>query len=221
MQILFSHHQFLLFSFVGFLALSISDQGTLSRADEVLPIDLRQIAVQMQRSTETLKTEVKANFKGARKYGKLLSVVAKIRSRSASMIRKVDRELDYRLPGRDAEKIKNLAYELGAEYDTALEFSKLGKGRPIEGATDLAADQISILITLAEQLQFVSNVTPGFEPRVISRQTVSPELVVHAPYDPAVDEAPGRPESIQSESVRSESEPTVVLEPVMRSVWEK
>ncbi len=40
MQILFLHHQVLLFSFVGFLALSISDQGALSRADEVLPIEL-------------------------------------------------------------------------------------------------------------------------------------------------------------------------------------
>ncbi len=221
MQILFSHNQFLFFSFVGFLAFFISDQGTLSRADEVLPIQLRQITVQMERSTETLKAEIKANFKGSRKYGKLLSVVAKIRSRSASLIRKVDRALDYRLPGRNAEKIKNLIYELRAEYDTAIEYSKLGKGRPIEGATDLAADQISILISLAEQLQFASYVTLEFEPRVISRQTSSPELIIQSLFDPAVDETPGRPGTGQTDSGRAESEPTVVLKPAMRSVWEK
>lgn len=67
--------------------------------------DLKQAAVKMERSAELLKDEIKANFKGTRKYGKLLSGVAKIKYRSAAWVRKVDRDSGAQLKLRDIEKI--------------------------------------------------------------------------------------------------------------------
>ena len=112
MQTLFLNYQCWVFSLVWPLALFASEVDNLHGAEDLLTVELRDTAMQMERSADLLKNEIKANFKGTRKYGKLLSVVAKIKSRSAAWVRRVDRDSDYQLRTRDIEKIKKLAYEL-------------------------------------------------------------------------------------------------------------
>lgn len=221
MQTLFLNYRLLVFSLACPLVFFASAMRNSHGAEEVSSWELRQTAKQMERSAELLKDEIKANFKGTRRYGKLLSVVAKIKSRSAAWIRKVDRDSGYRIKQRDIEKIKNLAYELGTEYDSAIEHSQLGKGRPIAGSTVLAADQISILISLTEGLQLVSYVPEGIETKFGPGHAVVPELILLPPFDPAVDVAPGRPDFDLDGTLRTESDPAIILAPAMKSVWEK
>ncbi|MCP4776253.1 MAG: hypothetical protein GY880_18660 [Planctomycetaceae bacterium] len=221
MRVLFLNCRFLVFILVSYLAFFASDVRNLRGEDDFRAVELRQTAEQVERSAESLKDEIKANFKGSKKYGKLLSVVAKIKSRSAGWIRKVDRNADYRLPARDVEKIKNLAYELSSEYDAAIEYSRLGKGRPVQGSTVLAADQISILISLTEQLQFASYTPSGIGAELVSEPLAVPELLLVSPVDSEFGEAPGRPVSGPGEPIRREPETSTAPEPAMQSVWEK
>ncbi|MCP4095152.1 MAG: hypothetical protein GY748_02795 [Planctomycetaceae bacterium] len=221
MRVLFLNCRFLVFILVSYLAFFASDVRNLRGEDDFRAVGLRQTAEQVERSAESLKYEIKANFKGSKKYGKLLSVVAKIKSRSAGWIRKVDRNADYQIPARDVEKMKNLAYELSSEYDAAIEYSRLGKGRPVQGSTVLAADQISILISLTEQLQFASYTPSGIGAELVSEPLAVPELLLVSPVDSEFGEAPGRPVSGPGEPIRREPETSTAPEPAMQSVWEK
>ncbi|MGY8748067.1 MAG: hypothetical protein ACKVHR_08425 [Pirellulales bacterium] len=229
MQTFFLNYQCWFFSFVWPLALFASEVDTLHGAEDLLAVELRDTAVQMDRSADLLKNEIKANFKGTRKYGKLLSVVAKIKSRSAAWVRRVDRDSDYQMRTRDIEKIKKLAYELSTEYDSAIEYSNVGKGGPILGPTVLTAEQISVLISLTERIQFVSYKPVVLESRMEAEQTVTPKLILVPPYDPALDVAPGRPDVEPNVTVRRQSTAPLVVEPglekmeepALKSVWEK
>eukprot|EP01047_Picozoa_sp_COSAG01_P002695 COSAG01_NODE_73_length_28450_cov_1676.153645_13_plen_222_part_00 len=221
MRVLFLNCRFLVFTLFSCLAFLASDVRNLRGEDDLRAVELRQTAEQVERSAESLKDQIKANFKGSRKYGKLLSVVAKIRSRSAGWIRKADRNADYRLPARDVEKMKNLAYELSSEYDAAIEYSRLGKGRPVQGSTVLAAEQISILISLTERLQFASYTPTVLGAELVSEPLAVPELMLASPVDSEFGEAPGRPVFGPDEPGARESESSVVPEPAMQSVWEK
>lgn len=229
MQTLFLNYQCWVFSLVWPLALFASEVDNLHGAEDLLTVELRDTAMQMERSADLLKNEIKANFKGTRKYGKLLSVVAKIKSRSAAWVRRVDRDSDYQMRTRDIEKIKKLAYELSTEYDSAIEYSNVGKGGPILGSTVLAAEQISILISLTERIQLVSYMPVVLESRMETEQTVTPKLILVPPYDPALDVAPGRPDGKPNVTIRSQSAAPLAVEsgqlkieePAMKSVWEK
>jgi len=221
MKVLLSNPRFVVFAFVGCLISFASEPNDLRGEDGLVIADIRHTAVQLERSAEALKNELRASFKGSRKYGKLLSVATKIKSRSAGLIRRVDRNSGFQVPPRDVEKIKNLANELAAEYDAAIEYSQTGKGRPVQGSTAMAADQISILISLSEQLQFSSLTFSGVTPNVFSEGPVGQELILDSRLESVVDEAPGRPVSSLDESGQTESESKILLEPPMQSVLEK
>ena len=221
MKVLFLNHRFVVFAFVGCLISLASKSNDLRGEDGLVIADTRHTAVQMERTAEALKNEIRASFKGSRKYGKLLSVATKIKSRSAGLLRKIDRNSGYLVSHRDVEKIKNLANELAAEYDAAIEYSKMGKGRPVQGSTVMAADQISMLISLSEQLQFSSRTFSGVSPIVVSERPIVPELILDSPLESMVDEAPERPVSSSEERGQTESESKILLEPPMQSVWEK
>ncbi len=110
---------------------------------------------------------------------------------------------------------------MSAEYDAASEYSKLGKWRPVQGSTVLGADQISILISLTEQLQFASYTPSGIGAELVSEPLAVPELLLVSPVDSEFGEAPGRPVSGPGEPIRREPETSTAPEPAMQSVWEK
>ena len=103
---------------------------------------VRAHADKLQCAADNLRDEFKSHFKGTRKYGKLISLNAQIKSRAAAVERRVKRDPCYRTMDRDLKKLSELSCELAAVFEEALVLNARCEGRPIKGDTIHVTEQI-------------------------------------------------------------------------------
>jgi hypothetical protein len=198
-------------------------------ATEPLINVIRCQASDLNCAAEDMRDEIKTHFRGTRCYRRLLGTNAQIKTRSAAVLRRIDRDPCYRGMKRDIAKLNELTCKLSEVYKTAIFKSNEGLGRPVVGGTDHVVDKLVGMIAIADRLNAASLVlSSAAEPA----PGLSDSQVIHvSEFDPNIDVAPGVPPVRIEQRLRPnyEQPPTLELEaptleapkPVFRSVLEK
>ena len=180
-------------------------------------------------AAEDMHDEIKTHFRGTRGYGKLIGVNAQIKSRSAAILRRIDRNQCYRGMERDIAKLNQLSSELSDVYNDAMVKSNVGIGRMVVGSTDHVVDKMVGMIVLADSLKAAS-LGQGVvaEPAINLGQ---PQFAGVSEFDPNIELAPAVSAPTVEQRLRPGYEAPPSLEtqtltiegpkPVFRSVLEK
>ena len=171
---------------------------------QVQPDIIRRHAYDLQCVAVDLKDEIKAHFKGTPRYGKLLGTNAQIKSRAATIERRIKRDPYYRSLKRDLEKLDELTCRLNTVFDEALDKHAHGVGRPIKGNPIHVADRIVNMIEISRWMTAVykGQVIVDYEPALppVREFGPAPQRAIPSrsefrsefePYDPNYDVAPG------------------------------
>lgn len=176
-------------------------------------------SAELNLAAENMRQEIKTHFRGTRYYGKLLGVNAQIKSRSSAVVRRIDRNSEYRRLERDIQKLNELAWELSEVYESAISKSLDGVGRPVVGNTGHVVDQLAAMIESTERLKF------SFL-SLSTSATIMPVLgegQQFSEFDANIEVAPGVPPVSLDQTPTPGSQPLKLEapKPVLRSVLER
>lgn len=180
-------------------------------------------------AAEDMQEEIKVHFRGTRCYRKLLGINSQIQTRSAAVLRRIDRNPCYRGMDRDIAKLNELACELNEAYKTAMAKSGEGVGRPVVGGTEHVVDKLTGMLVLADGLKATSlSILSTSNP---VPDLIYPQILADSGSGLNQDVAPGVPSVSNEHRLRPEYVPALPLEtqtptrsapePVFRSVLEK
>lgn len=226
-----SHLPIRIFNFIAAFAVCCAAalNGTTAVASDSLVNVVRSQAIELTCAAEDMRDEIKTHFRGTRCYGKLLAINARIKSRSAAIERRIDRNPCYRGMERDIAKLNELACELSEAYEVAMTKSNAGIGRPVTGSTCHVVDKLVGIISLADSVRAASvglNAFAGASPepglsQIIHVSEFNPNIDVAPGVPPGSDENRLRPNQDRSASLKVTTPTLEGPKPVFRSVLEK
>jgi hypothetical protein len=152
-----------------------------------------------------MKDEIKAHFRGAKGYGRMLGTNALIKAKASAIHRRVNRDRCYRQLEKDVARLNELACELQERFEEVLNCSTLR--RPVYGELGHVQAKINSIRNLADCVQVEACRRLG-KPIPVELRHVIVDRVVVPPVVPEYQFAPG-PRFIEPLNVPPTVEPVV------------